>query len=465
VSLALARNEESGLRCLYHGWQFDVSGKCVDVPNEYDHKKEAIAASIKVRHFPVLERGQLIWVYLGQGEAPAFPNFEWLRDEISHAPRGAILHCNWLQTMEGNLDPDHVGQLHSSWFLDIAKQAFSVRPIYEVVDQPWGFTGAASRKYETFAYHRVKEMALPWYAHIPFNADESRSCLVSIPIDDETTYVWYLAGGSDSHVKSDGDTPSSESLVGQPPGVEKWQYMIDTRLTTPPDDDNFRSTVPHDPAAMWDQNRDKMTEGHFTGLPGFVMEDFAVFESMGKIQDRTKEHLVVSDQFIGRLRRQLITEVKKFAETGVRAEMDYSQIIAIAGMTPPETNWRDLIKPDVYAAEASPATKVLVNDDVHEHWELVIDTPMGKQKLALAIKVDGSTVTGTATGNGETSQIMDGVANGTSLKWKTKVKKPMSMQIAFDVIVDGENLSGTFKPGPFPSGAVSGRRLAAPVLA
>ena len=342
VSLALGRNEECGLRCIYHGWQFDTDGNCVDIPNEYPHRREAIAKAIKVRHFPSVEKAGLVWVYLGPGEPPPVPNFEWTNQIGPRPPFGAVVKCNWLQTLEGSLDPDHVGQLHSSWFGEVAMKAFSVNPQYEIVDQPYGFTAAATRDLGKTLYVRVKEMALPWYAHIPFNADQWRALIVSIPIDDETTYVWYLTSGPKE--LSQVMTPTSERLKGQPESVAKWQYMVDTRLQEYPDPDNFRKTLPSDPTKLWDQDRSLMAGGHYTGLPGFVAEDMAVFEAMGTIQDRSKENLVVSDQFITRLRRKLLAAVDQYAKTGSLPAVDYDNIVAIAGFVPPEKTWRDVEK-------------------------------------------------------------------------------------------------------------------------
>lgn len=349
VSLALGRNEECGLRCIYHGWQFDTQGNCVDIPNEYPHRREAIAKAIKVPHFPSVERAGLIWVYLGPGDPPPFPDFEWTHRVGPREPFGAVVKCNWLQTLEGSLDPDHVGTLHSSWFGEVAMKAFSVTPTYEVVDRPYGFTAAATRDVPKGLYIRVKEMALPYYAHIPFGADQWRALVISIPIDDETTYVWYITSGPPMDHSGE-TTPTSELLKGQPQDVNKWQYMVDTRLKEWPDADNFRKTLPSDPAQLWDQDRELMTDGHYTGLPGFVAEDVAVFESMGKIQDRSKEHLVVSDQFIVRLRRQLLAAVDAYAKTGEIPVVDVTNICAIAGFVPPDKNWRDAEKPDVTEA-------------------------------------------------------------------------------------------------------------------
>ena len=124
VSLALARNEGNGLRCLFHGWKIDVSGKLVDAPSEPSERQEAFCANITVNHYPAREAGGLIWVYLGKRAAPPpFFDFELARLPESHVDiRRAVLRCNWLQGLEGTLDTVHAGILHVGWIGDPARR-------------------------------------------------------------------------------------------------------------------------------------------------------------------------------------------------------------------------------------------------------------------------------------------------------------------------------------------------------
>src|SRR5215467_3069854 len=107
-------NEECGLRCVYHGWKFDVHGQCVDLPNAPEG--ETFKAKIKTISYPCVEAGDLIWAYMGPPEQqPPFPEFEWLKLPKSHRYVSKFrLECNYLQAMEGDYDPSHARFLHST---------------------------------------------------------------------------------------------------------------------------------------------------------------------------------------------------------------------------------------------------------------------------------------------------------------------------------------------------------------
>jgi nitrite reductase/ring-hydroxylating ferredoxin subunit len=111
ASLALGRNEDNGLRCIFHGWKMDVCGKVVDVPAEPAETRDAFAARLKVGHFPTHEAGGMVWVYLGkQATPPVFPDFEFNNLPASHVcARRGLVHYNWLQGLEAHIDASHVG--------------------------------------------------------------------------------------------------------------------------------------------------------------------------------------------------------------------------------------------------------------------------------------------------------------------------------------------------------------------
>ena len=109
-----SRNEEEGLRCVYHGWKFDITGACVDLPNSpegdtYKNKVEIIS-------YPCEDKGDLIWAYMGPKEKqPPFPEFEWTKLPRSHRyVTKFVEQCNYLQAMEGDYDPSHARFLHST---------------------------------------------------------------------------------------------------------------------------------------------------------------------------------------------------------------------------------------------------------------------------------------------------------------------------------------------------------------
>src|SRR6266571_3457642 len=113
ASLFFGRNEEEGLRCVYHGWKFDVSGRCVDMPNEppesnFKDKVRAVA-------YPCAERGGVIWTYMGpRGELPGLPELEG--NLLPESQRSVTMRheaCNFAQAIEGGIDASHSGLLHS----------------------------------------------------------------------------------------------------------------------------------------------------------------------------------------------------------------------------------------------------------------------------------------------------------------------------------------------------------------
>ena len=113
ASLSYGRNEECGLRCIYHGWKFDVDGNCVDIPSE-PAASQKIRDKIKITSYPALERGGAVWIYMGPSEnIPPFPEFEWARfpsDQSAAIKR--FQPCNYAQALEGGIDSAHISFLH-----------------------------------------------------------------------------------------------------------------------------------------------------------------------------------------------------------------------------------------------------------------------------------------------------------------------------------------------------------------
>ena len=108
VSLWFGRNEECGLRCPYHGWKYDVTGQCVEIPSEPE--RSGFRAMIRLRSYPLVERGGVLWTYMGPPEhQPGLPEFEFamVPPEQSYTSK-RLQYCNWLQAMEGGIDSSHV---------------------------------------------------------------------------------------------------------------------------------------------------------------------------------------------------------------------------------------------------------------------------------------------------------------------------------------------------------------------
>ncbi len=109
--LSYGRVEDGGLRCLYHGWLYDVTGRCLDTPGE--PKGSKLKDKVRQPSYPCREAAGAIFAYLGSGEPPLFPNYEMMLAPTDHVYNmKAYLQCNYLQSMEGNTDPIHTGFLH-----------------------------------------------------------------------------------------------------------------------------------------------------------------------------------------------------------------------------------------------------------------------------------------------------------------------------------------------------------------
>ena len=339
ASLALARNEGNGLRCIFHGWKFSVEGKCVDAPTEPRKQRQRFADSVPVRSHPVHEAGGLVWVYMGSKDTPPrFPDYEFthLPDDRIQPTRG-IIRTNWLQGLEALLDSAHVTFLHSTnlgsatgrdFFKD--ESDFMLNdgaPVFEFDERPYGFReGAIRDEPDDRSYARVREVSLPFFSFIPSAPTGPRIVCCSIPIDDVTTAQWYIAYNPDGPLQPD--------LMG---AFGTWSG----------DPDHFNSDM-GDSSNLWNQDREAMRQGHWSGITdrGNAYEDFAVQESMRPIVDRSNEYLGTCDRVIYRARRMLLEAVKRYRDTGELAftgdDIDFASIRAVSFAFPREADWRDI---------------------------------------------------------------------------------------------------------------------------
>jgi nitrite reductase/ring-hydroxylating ferredoxin subunit len=339
ASLALARNEDNGLRCVFHGWKFSVEGKCVDAPTEPREQRERFADSVPVRSHPAHEAGGLVWVYMGaQTRPPRFPDYEFTTLPESHVqPYRGIIRTNWLQGLEALLDSAHVTFLHSANLnSDRGRTYFKAEsdymlndgaPVFEFDERPYGFReGAIREEGEARSYARVREVALPFFSFIPSAPKGPRIVCCSIPIDDVTTAQWYIAYDTDGPLRPD--------LFG---AFGLWSG----------DPDHFNSDMGGS-ENLWHQDREAMKDGHWSGITGRgnAYEDFAVQESMGAIVDRSQEYLGTCDRVIYRARQLLLDAVRRHRDSGelsfVGDAIDYAGIRAVSFAFPREADWREI---------------------------------------------------------------------------------------------------------------------------
>jgi phthalate 4,5-dioxygenase len=349
ISLALGRNEENGLRCIFHGWKFTVDGKCVDTPTEPEDRRQAFCQRVPVKSYPAEEAGGLVWVYLGRRETPPkMFDFEWHRPPGEALVRCGIVHGNWLQGLEGQLDSAHIGMLHRTSTENDGRftnrlNALARRnaaPRFDLVEQPYGFREAALRDLgDGTTYARIREVVFPYYSFIPGDHGQPRLVVVVVPIDDEWSAHWYF------YMNPFGPVP-------------QWFKDWAVQRTTP-DDDNYSADM-GGIGNMWHQDRAAMKAGHWSGILGnFTYEDFVVEESMGPIVDRSTEFLGTSDAVIMRARRMLLSALDDHAQGklpfGLGDNINYGRIRALAIRYPGGLDWHaiDPLNPPEEVKEAA----------------------------------------------------------------------------------------------------------------
>jgi phenylpropionate dioxygenase-like ring-hydroxylating dioxygenase large terminal subunit len=347
ASMALARNEGDGLRCIFHGWKVGIDGRCVDTPTEPEERRERFAANVPVRSHPVREAGGLVWVYLGKhrDNPPRFPAFEFTTLGESHVlPRRGRLHANWLQGLEALLDSAHLSFLHraqlgpppgGTFRKEIGYIRDNGAPVFEFVERPYGFTeGALREQPDGQCYARVREVALPFFSFIPISPGGSGVVVCAIPIDDEWTAQWYI------------------SYDPAKPLDLNWM----TQFNRDAGDPDFFNSDMGTRDNLWNQDRQAMKDGHWSGIVGHgnAYEDFVVQESMGPIVDRSREFLGTCDVVIVRARRLLLDALRRFQETGevpfAGGEVDFSRIRAVSYAYPKGQDWREI---DAFTARAA----------------------------------------------------------------------------------------------------------------
>ena len=342
ASLLLARNEDNGLRCIFHGWKFDVSGRVLDVPSQFENP-ERFAASVPVRRHPVHEAGGMAWVWLGGGEAPPFPELPFAGAHDRHSwLTVSVADCNWLQGVEGTLDSVHVGTLHQSYISRGAKQRGGTigltlmgPPRYEVEPADYGMRAAALRAMQDGStYVRVSEYFMPFLCLVGSQRDEDGALFIAVPIDDHHHLMFFGIYSMDA-------TQRVESKITVTPGE-------------PFDPFNF-ATIRGDRSNRWGQDRRLMEQGHFTGFASNILvEDIVVQVSMGPIVDRSDEYLCASDVAIVRARRLLLDalrdrEAGKPPPGSARSAGPMRMRHPIDAVLKGGERWQDVKKPDVAA--------------------------------------------------------------------------------------------------------------------
>jgi phthalate 4,5-dioxygenase oxygenase subunit len=331
ASLALARNEDNGLRCIYHGWKYSVKGDLLDAPN-HTGSQEQFCKHVRVNRYTAVDRGGIVWVWLGKGETPPpFPDLPFVDLPASQRSVTSVeVPTNWVQAVEASMDSSHVGVLHESTTQITAGggnermlMTKALAPKLEFEDRPYGYRYAAVRALpDETVYARVNNFIMPWYGMIcPPDAKGPTTVFFSTPVDDVTHRAWFV------HF-------NPHRALGM------------TIMSASPDVWNFPPLPPGPASENWGQNRDLMKRGHKTGFPQHLgTEDFAMFISQGPVTDRTTEQLCSADGAVVRVRMLLLKAAREFMEgkpptLAHHPELDYGKIKSVGGILPAGGDWR-----------------------------------------------------------------------------------------------------------------------------
>lgn len=340
ASLVLGRNEEGGLRCLYHGWKMDVDGNVLEMACEPG--ASAMIDKVKQPAYPTREWGGFVWAYFGPRDSvPEFRPPPWAPTENTRVSVAkVIIPCNWAQVLEGAIDSSHSSSLHSSDMVparvDGAKATDKLwlrpstdkAPRLQVQRTAYGFRYAAVRRpianAATHDYVRSSVFVAPWTVLIPPN-DLYNVANINIPMDDANTNFYFIAWGHPSHVP---ETETWRKFLGQTVGVDLDRYYRPLRNM----DNRF-----------W-QDRQAMKAGNFTGIKGFPNQDVAMWVTMGPIADRTNERLGGSDLAVVEFRRRNLDAVRAFQNgepaIGLGESAVPDDVCSFQAILPKSQDWR-----------------------------------------------------------------------------------------------------------------------------
>jgi phenylpropionate dioxygenase-like ring-hydroxylating dioxygenase large terminal subunit len=306
------------------------------MPNEPEHS--AFAKKVKLQAYPLVERGGVLWTYMGPPETqPPLPEYEFATVPAAQTYTSKRLQeCNWLQAMEGGIDSSHVsflhrGDLHTDPLFKGSRgnqyNLGDLRPVFEVVESAGGLYIGARRNAENGHYYwRITQWVMPSYTMIPPRGNHSVHGHFWIPIDDENCWTW----GFDYHPTRD---LTEAELAAMRAGKG-----IHAKV-----DGNFRPLANKDNDYLMNRAAQKAGKT-YSGIAGFAMQDQSLQESMGPIIDRTKETLVSTDSGIIMARQRLIRAIKAFTDESVTppgVSLDHQRVRSAAVVLPPDQPFKD----------------------------------------------------------------------------------------------------------------------------
>jgi phthalate 4,5-dioxygenase len=346
ASLWLGRNEDNGIRCVFHGWKFDREGQCVEQMNE----PRQFCSKVKIAAYPTLEIGGIVWTYMGpRDKQPAPPHFDWTSYAEPHMTVSKVIQeCNWLQALEGGIDTSHFTILHRALKKGARQPGVGVdgpgmkaAPTLEVDYTDYGYAYYGIRPTESGSnYVRGYHFIMPFtQLRPPGPGKQQVHGHFWVPIDDENCMVWnfyYSYGGEDMSMRvADGQSGNA------------YGKQVDPKT--------FRS-IPNR-SNNWMIDRQMQKTETFTGIAGINQQDRAVQESMGPIVDRTREHLGPADKAIIATRLLLFKAIDTVAQGGdpVGLSSSYYELRAAEGTFENGVDWRRELATAMYPQTHGPA--------------------------------------------------------------------------------------------------------------
>ncbi|MEX0753183.1 MAG: Rieske 2Fe-2S domain-containing protein [Xanthobacteraceae bacterium] len=340
ASLAFARNEECGLRCLFHGWKMDVEGNVLEMASE--PAESGYAEKVKMKAYPAREAGGFVWTYMGPAETmPEFERPAFAPTEDTGVSIVKVhVDCNWATVVEGQIDSAHSSSLHSSDMrpakVDRAKAvkthwlrpSTDKAPRLQVERTSYGFHYAAFRRpianSATHDYVRKTVYIAPFVCLIPPNNAYNVTSVI-VPQDDTHTTFYFLAWRETDNI----DQEAWRKFNVARPGIDL--------------DENFRNRRTR--ANNYLQDRNAMKLGDFTGIRGIPNQDIAMWETMGAIADRTQERLGASDLAVVEFRRLIVDAALTMQQGGpvlgrTEPHIPHAEIRSFESILPKSTDWR-----------------------------------------------------------------------------------------------------------------------------
>jgi len=308
ANLFFGRNEECGIRCVYHGWKYDVDGKCVDMPNV--PRDAAMRGKIAIKAYPTRESGELVWAYLGPKDSMAeLPQLEHGLLPASHRyVTKRLQQCNWAHSMEGALDTAHFSFLHMPAPRAVPNNNSSIAadenrlrwlradpmPKFTVIDHDVGFVVGGARQADAGeSYWRITQFMLPSHSITPSAMPgEVYYGYTWVPIDDESCWIYIYGWHPDRPLSAEERAKFEKGGYGQFAELGPGYLPLRNRSND------------------WLIDREEQKHRSFTGVRGIAEQDAMAQESQGLIADRTREHLTATDVAIVHFRKLMLKEIR-----------------------------------------------------------------------------------------------------------------------------------------------------------